>query len=150
MLPYLETSLRKERNLDTSSWETVTCVERWDRTQGLRLLGRPGNESRDPENWQSTISNESGVVEVALVFYIDYCLFERLPCNGFCLVVKQVVDKENWLDINHINWLEPHSCDEILWFTKKINGLILIIFSAHNVTAVMRFLWLGCRGASVL
>jgi hypothetical protein len=57
-------------------------------------------------------SNKSEVVEVALVSYIDFCLFERFLCEGFCLAVKeQVVDKEEWLDINH--WPQRHSHDEI-------------------------------------
>jgi hypothetical protein len=40
----------------------------------------PGNESRRPKNWTS---NESEVVEVALVSYMDFCLFERFLCEGF-------------------------------------------------------------------
>jgi hypothetical protein len=55
----------------------------------------PGNESRCPKNWKSMTSNKSEVVEVALVSYIDFCLFESFLCEGFCLAVKeQVADKE--------------------------------------------------------
>jgi hypothetical protein len=45
MLHYLEKSLRKERNLDTSSQEPVTYVERWDTR--LMLVGKTQEMNQD-------------------------------------------------------------------------------------------------------
>jgi hypothetical protein len=74
------------------------------------------NESRRPKIGRI----QPEVVEVALVSYIDYCSFERFPCEGFCLVVRN-----RWLTgLISINGQNVTVVMRFLWLTKKTNDLI--------------------------